>query len=82
MAQGEGRMARYFYDVYDRGRRVRDDIGMALDSVAAAINEASTVIDNLADAARFDVRSGLILVSVRDEAGQCRYEASASLVSD
>ena len=55
---------------------------VALDSVAAAINEASTVIDNLADAARFDVRSGLILVGVRDEAGQCLYEASASLVSD
>ena len=75
-------MARYFYDIYDRGRRVRDDTGIALDGVAAAINEASSVLDNLADAARFDARSGLILVSIRDDAGQCLYEASASLVAD
>lgn len=75
-------MGRYFYDIYDRGRRVHDDLGIALDTVAAAINEASMVVDNLADEARFDARSGLILVSMRDETGQCLYEASASLASD
>lgn len=75
-------MSRYFYDVYDRGRRVRDDLGMSHDTVAAAINEATMVIDNLADEARFDPTPGLILVSLRDERGFCLYEASASLASE
>ena len=67
-------MPRYFFDVRERGRRLRDTSGMDLDGVAQAIREATVIVEQMSAAAR----PGTVSVSVRDEGAACLYEASIS----
>ncbi|RYB07112.1 DUF6894 family protein [Lichenibacterium ramalinae] len=75
-------MARYFFDVRDRGRRIRDDAGMDLSDDAQAIHEATLVISQLLADAAAEGRVGSISVEIRSETGACLYEASTSLASE
>ena len=71
-------MPRYFFDVRDRGRRLRDTTGMEVPDDANAIHEASLIIWQLLATARAEGRPGAVSVSVRAETGGCVYETSAS----
>ncbi len=75
-------MRRYFFDVDDRGRRVRDEVGFDLADEGRAMREANLLTYSLVEAAKLEPRSGTILVRVRDERGSCLYEASMSLAED
>ena len=72
------RLPRYFFDVRDRGRRLRDATGLDLADDAHAICEASNIICQLLETASAEGRPGPVSVSVRSEAGACLYEASTS----
>jgi hypothetical protein len=69
-------MPRYFFDVRDRGRRIRDAIGLELTDDAHAICEASHIIFQLLETASVDGRPGFVSVSIRIESGASFYEAS------
>lgn len=71
-------MPRYFFDVYDRGRRLRDDIGMDLSDEGSAIHEASLIIWQLLENARAEDRPGPVKVGIRTATGACLYETSTS----
>jgi hypothetical protein len=71
-------MPRYFFDVRDRGRRLRDTTGMEVADDAHAIHEASLIIWQLLAKARAEGRLGPVSVAVRTETGACLYEASTS----
>jgi hypothetical protein len=75
-------MRRYFFDVNDRGRRVRDIVGLELEDDLSAMREANLITYHLIQVAEFDPRRGTILVSVRTEDGTCACEASTSLAGN
>ena len=71
-------MTRYFFDIRERGRRVRDTIGVELDDDALAIHEATLIIWQLFADASAEDRVGTVSISIRTENGACLYEASTS----
>lgn len=75
-------MARYFFDVRDRGRTVRDAFGMDLHDEAQAIHETSLLIEHLSEIAQVEGRLGTISVFIRSDRNICLYEASTSLAGD
>lgn len=75
-------MARYFFDVRDRGRSVRDMFGMELGDEAQAIHETSLLIEHLSEVAQAEGRPGTISVFIRSDRNICLYEASTSLAGD
>lgn len=75
-------MARYFFDIADRGRGVRDRLGMELADEAHAIHEAAMIIEQLVDEAQAEGRPGTIVVGIRDGSDACLYEASTSLAGE
>lgn len=75
-------MRRYFFDVNDRGRRVRDDVGLELEDDHSAMREANIITRHLIQTAVFGPRRGTILVSVRADDGSCLCDASSSFKGD
>lgn len=75
-------MRRYFFDVDDRGRRVRDALGFALLDAHRAMQEANIIVYQLAHAAKSEARKGTVMVTVRDDRGACIYESSTSVACD
>lgn len=71
-------MARYFFDVRDRERRVRDTAGIELGDDALAIREATLIVWQLLSDAAAEDRVGSVSISIRTETGACLYEASTS----
>jgi hypothetical protein len=75
-------MPRYFFDVRDRGRRLRDAIGLELADDAHAICEASHIINQLIQTASAEGRPGAVSVSIRSESDACLYETSTCAGED
>ena len=75
-------MIRYFFDVHNGERLVRDTNGMDLKDEAHAIHEASLIIEQLAEDAHWNKRRSTILVSIRSEDGASLYDASTSFAED
>ena len=72
-------MPRYFFDIDDCKRCVRDQVGMELPNDDNAMQEASTLLQTLADVRRFEGRLGTTMVKVRDSDGDEIYTGLARL---
>lgn len=75
-------MPRYFFDIQESGRSLRDGYGMDCPNVTQAIAEASFIIELLAEEAQAAGRKGTIAVTLRTGADACLYEISTSVISD
>ena len=58
-------MPRLFFDVDDRGRRIRDELGIDHVDLALAVCDAVPLLKVLAIVGRFEGRPGLMRVTVR-----------------
>ncbi len=72
-------MPRYFFDVDDGQRQVRDEIGMELANGLIARTEAATLLHTLADIRHIERRPGTTIVRVRDARGEEVYEGSVEV---
>lgn len=69
-------MQRYFFDVDDGRRQVRDEIGKPFLTRDLATLEAGTLLRTLADIRHIEGRPGTTRVIVRDEYGREVHEVS------
>ncbi len=67
-------MPRFFYDVDDRGRRVRDELGIEHDDPARAMCDALHLLHVLAIENQFEGRPGLMRVTVRSGVKETVHE--------
>ena len=72
-------MPRYFFDVDEDERRVRDETGMELDGEDLARKEGSILLQTLSDLRRAEGRAGNTYVRVRDIGGIEVFTGSAHL---
>lgn len=75
-------MPRYFFDIQNGDRSLRDGYGMDCPDVSQAIAEASLIIEQLAEQAQAEGRRGTIAVTLRTVTDACLYEISTSVISD
>lgn len=69
-------MTRYFFDVDDGRRRVRDEVGVELIDLQVARMEAARLLQTLAELRRIEGRSGTTYVTVRNAQGETVHAAS------
>jgi hypothetical protein len=67
-------MSRYFFDVEDRGRRVRDELGMDVDALSIAMQEAVSLLKLLAFESRFETSPRVIRVTIREQVSGSLHE--------
>ncbi len=72
-------MPRYFFDVEDGARKIRDSTGMDLGSDDLAMKEGSTLLQTLSNLRRAENRAGTTYVRVRDGQGHEVFTGSAHL---
>ena len=71
--------ARYFFDVDDGSRQVRDTIGKSLINEAMAVVEAGVLLRSLASINVMQDRPDTTYVTVRDAKGKRVYRGSTHL---
>ncbi|CAO4183417.1 DUF6894 domain-containing protein [Methylorubrum aminovorans] len=74
-------MPRYFFDIDDGVRDLRDDEGVILDDREHARKEAIATLAQLANDMLRDGNNHTFKANVRDETGKRIYEAALSLKS-
>ena len=70
-------MARYFFDIDDGSRPVRDEVGLDLDGRGEVLRAGRLILLDLAQAARVAGQERSFTVSVRDGRGASIHRASA-----
>ena len=75
-------MQRFFFDVDDGKRQVRDEIGRDLFDVEFAVLEAGILIRSLAVIRTIEGRPGTTYVTVRNAHGDTVHEDSTTLADD
>lgn len=74
-------MPRYFFDIDDGVRDLRDDEGVVLDDHERARKEAIGTLAQLANSMLPDGNNHTFKANVRDETGKLIYEATLALKS-
>ena len=69
-------MRRYFFDVDEGDRQVRDDIGRTMVDPELAVVEAGVLLKSLLEIRRITSRPGTTIVRVRDDNGRRIHQAS------
>jgi hypothetical protein len=69
-------LGRYFFDVDEGERQVRDDVGKNLIDRELAVFEAGLLLQSLLEIRRITGRPGTTYVRVRDANGRRIYEGS------
>jgi hypothetical protein len=72
-------LRRYFFDVDDDGRQVRDKVGKELINLKAAEMQSGMLLRSLRSLRQMQGRPGTSYVSVRDVSGRKVHQASAHL---
>jgi hypothetical protein len=63
-------MPRYFFDIHDGARSTTDDVGVELDELEAARQEAARTLGEIARDILPDGDRQEVVIEVKDEAGQ------------
>ncbi len=63
-------MPRYFFDIRDDAAFSKDEIGVELDGIEAAQQEAGCTLDGIAKGLLQDGQPHEVVIEVKDEAGQ------------
>ena len=70
-------MSRYYFDVFDGSSTTRDDEGIELPTLEAALHEARRAAAEMAKEAIFEGSAGPLEVAIRDRAeGQALFRVS------